>query len=115
MTPAQTARVLAAAAAFDQRTVGHADVAAWHAALGELDYEDARDAVTRHYRRTAERVMPVHVLEHASDIRTERAQQRWELSNSHDYVGDEEVCGACGLPKANRRHRFGVPDADSSD
>jgi len=115
VTPAQTARVLAAAAAFDQRTVGHSDVAAWHSALGELDFEDARDAVTRHYRKSTERVMPMHVLELAAEIRSHRAQQRWELTNSHDYVGDEAVCDACGLPKANRRHRFGAGDADPGE
>ena len=105
MTPAETAKVLAAAAAFDQRTVGTSDVAAWHAALGELDYPDARDAVTRHYRTTAERIMPVHVLEHATDIRGERAQRDWEQANGHRYAGDGAVCDDCGLPLANRRHR----------
>lgn len=105
MTPAETARVLAAAAAFDQRTVGTGDVAAWHAALHELDYADARDAVTRHYRTTAQRIMPVHVLHYAEEIRTERAQRTWEQANGHPYAGAEAVCDTCGLPAANQRHR----------
>lgn len=106
MTPAQTAKVLAAAAAFDQRTVGTADVAAWHSALGELDYEDARDAITRHYRTSAERVMPVHVLHYAAEIGDQRAQRNWEQANGHPYIGVGAVCEACGLPPANRRHRY---------
>lgn len=105
MTPADTARVLAAAASFDQRTVGTADVAAWHAALGELDYADARDAVTRHYRTTAERIMPVHVLHFAEEIRAERAQANWEHANGHPYQGNGVICDTCGLPPINRRHR----------
>ncbi len=105
MTPAETARVLAAAAAFDQRTVGTADVAAWHAALSELDYADARDAITRHYRTTTDRVMPVHVLHFAEEIRSERAQRTWEDANGHPYLGDDEVCRSCGLPRPNQRHR----------
>lgn len=105
MTPADTARVLAAAASFDQRTVGTADVAAWHAALHELDYQDARDAVVRHYRTTAERIMPVHVLHFAEEIRDERAQSEWEQANGHPYAGEAQVCESCGLPRANRRHR----------
>jgi|SRR5690606_17625076 len=105
MTPAETAKVLAACAAFDQRTVGKADVAAWHNALGELEYQDARDAVTRHYRTSTERIMPMHVLHYAREIESERAQQVWELANGHPYAGRGEVCTTCGLPRANRRHR----------
>lgn len=105
MTPSETAKVLAAAAAFDRRTVGTADVAAWHSALGALDYADARDAVTRHYRTTTDWIMPVHILHYAVEISTERAQAEWEQANGHSYVGGAEVCDRCGLPLANRRHR----------
>lgn len=105
MTPADTARVLAAAAAFDQRTVGTADVAAWHSALGELEYADARDAVTRHYRTTAERIMPVHVLQYAKEIRAERELREWQDAYGHDFAGDGERCETCLLPRVNRHHR----------
>jgi len=105
VSPAETAKVLAAAAAFDQRTVGTADVAAWHSALHEIDYADARDAVTRHYRTTAERIMPVHILHYAGEIAAERAQRNWEDSNGHPFAGESVVCDVCGLPPANQRHR----------
>lgn len=105
MSPAETARVLAAAAAFDQRTVGKSDVAAWHAALGEIEYADARDAVVRHYRATAERVMPVHVIHHAAEIRAEREAREWQDANSHWFMGGGQQCEQCGLPFANRHHR----------
>lgn len=65
----------------------------------------ARDAVTRHYRTTAQRIMPVHVLHYAEEIRTERAQRTWEQANGHPYAGAEAVCDTCGLPAANQRHR----------
>lgn len=61
MTPAETARVLAKASAFDQRTVGQADVLAWHEALADLDFADAMAAVTRHYADHTERIMPAHI------------------------------------------------------
>lgn len=72
MTPADAARVLAKAAAFDQRTVGEADVRAWHEALSDLDAGDALAAVTRHYRQRTERIMPAHVRDGAVEIAKER-------------------------------------------
>jgi hypothetical protein len=103
--PAETARVLAAAASFDQRTVGQSDIAAWHAALSELEFADARDAVVRHYRATSERVMPVHVLHYAAEIMAEREAAEWEAANGHHYTeGEHERCLTCGFPKPNKRH-----------
>lgn len=75
MTPADTAKVLAKAAAFDQRTIGRADIAAWHEALSDLDVDVALEAVTRHYRRRTDRLMPAHVHEHAAEIYRERRIQ----------------------------------------
>lgn len=72
MTPGDTARVLAKAAAFDQRTVGAADVAAWHEALHDLDTADALAAVTRHYATSDQRLMPVHVRRIATELARER-------------------------------------------
>lgn len=72
MTPGDTARVLAKAAAFDQRTVGQADVAAWHEALHDLDVTDALAAVTRHYAANDQRLMPVHVRRLATELDRER-------------------------------------------
>lgn len=75
MTPAETARVLAACASFDQRTVGEFDVVAWHKAIGHLDFTDAVEAVARYYTRTRQRIMPSDVVDGVKEIRNERAQQ----------------------------------------
>lgn len=72
MTPGDTARVLAKAAAYDQRTIGEADVLAWHDAIGDLDFADAMAAVTRHYRDHIERMMPAHVRKAVAEIRAGR-------------------------------------------
>ena len=72
MTPADTARVLSKAAAFDQRTIGAADVAVWHEAVGDLDAADALAAVTRHYQNTDQRIMPSHLRRLAAEIARER-------------------------------------------
>lgn len=72
MTPGETARVLAKAAAFDQRTIGESDVLAWHEALADLNGADALNAITQHYATSDQRIMPVHVRRLATDIRRER-------------------------------------------
>lgn len=72
MTPAEVARVLAKASAYDQRTIGEADVAAWHEILGRYDFQDALGAVARHYTETHERLMPAHLLRHIKAIRDDR-------------------------------------------
>lgn len=74
MTPAETAKVLAKAAAYDQRTVGQFDVMAWHEVLADLDYADALASVARHYRDRADRIMPSHVRDRVREIRVERAR-----------------------------------------
>lgn len=75
MTPADVAKVLAKAAAFDQRTVGEADVLAWYEVIGDLDVADALAAISRHYREHAERVMPADVIRIVAEIERERRRE----------------------------------------
>lgn len=82
MTPADIARVLAKAAAFDSRTVGEADILAWFEALGDLDVDDALAAVTRHYRESTDWLKPAHVRRIVGEIARERrraVRERAEL------------------------------------
>lgn len=55
------AQVLAAAAAYDQRTVGETDARAWAAALPDVNTDAALHAVVAWYARNPERIMPAHV------------------------------------------------------
>ena len=64
MTPADIARLLAACAAYDRRTVGEMDIIAWHKAIGALDYADSRDWI-----------MPADVAAGVRAIRNDRAGQ----------------------------------------
>jgi hypothetical protein len=76
VTPAETARLLAAAAAYDRRTVGDMDVVAWHKAIGHLDAADSLEAVARHYATSREWIMPADVSAGVQAIRNERAATR---------------------------------------
>lgn len=72
MNHSQTAALLALAAAFDARTIGEADVAAWQDVLADTAYEDAVTVVKAHYTRTRDRIMPVDVLTGVKKIRNDR-------------------------------------------
>lgn len=72
MTPGDTARVLAKVAAYDQRTVGSADIGAWHEVIGHLNLADCLTAVTAHYREQSTRAMPADIRKLAFGIRDAR-------------------------------------------
>lgn len=72
MNRSETALLLGAMAARDQRTVGEADVLAWYEDLGDLPFEDCRAAVSRHFRDSTERIMPAHIRRQVRILRDER-------------------------------------------
>jgi len=72
VTKAEVALLLAAASGRDQRTIGDADVLAWHEDIGDLPYDLARAALGRHYRESTDRIMPAHVRRLIRTIREER-------------------------------------------
>ncbi|HEY5990451.1 MAG TPA: hypothetical protein VIV12_29290 [Streptosporangiaceae bacterium] len=73
MSPEETIDLLAIMAAYDQRTVGEADVIAWHAALADVVFEDARRSVIGHYRENDDRIMPSDVRSRALVYADDRA------------------------------------------
>lgn len=76
MLQSETAELLAYIAAFDRRTVGKADVLAWHEVLGHLELMDCKQAVTSHFRESTEYLMPAHVVRLARNIaETRRGRQ----------------------------------------
>ena len=61
MSPNEIIDLLSLAAAYDQRTVGQADVTAWHAVLFKLDSDEAQAAVIAHYQDSTVRLMPADI------------------------------------------------------
>lgn len=68
--------ILAIAAAFDNRTVGDADLLAWFQVVGHIDTHEAQDAIVAHYGESRERVMPHDVLSRVRKIRAARIAER---------------------------------------
>jgi len=86
----QTAKLLGAMAAFDRRTVGDMDVAAWQSVLADIDFDDGLLAVREWYADNTEWMMPAHVRR-----ATERMQQERErAARSTGWAP-----GQAGVPK----------------
>jgi hypothetical protein len=88
--------VLAKLAAFDQRTVGNADLLAWHEVIGHMDVQDCLAAVTEHYRESANRAMPADIRRIAISLRDarhsrERVTERREAIESGPTVRDRSA------------------------
>lgn len=72
LTIEQVGDLLATAAAFDSRTVGKADLMAWAKAIGDLDYDDASQAIIDHYTESTDWLKPAHVRNRVKNIRRAR-------------------------------------------
>jgi hypothetical protein len=75
----QAGAVLAKAAAFDNRTIGDANLLAWHEILGDLDVDDCLDAISQHHRESTDYLMPAHVRRIALKLRKDRNEQQRQL------------------------------------
>ena len=76
MTPGDVARVLSACALYDYRKIDEADAAAWFRVIGDLDVDDALEAVARHYQESTDRAMPAHIRRGVKAVREERARRQ---------------------------------------
>lgn len=72
MNKTQTAQMLTIASMVDSRTVAPETVEAWHEILGDLDFDMAREAMTRHRRESTDYLMPAHIVAHYNQIEKER-------------------------------------------
>jgi len=75
MTYEETGKLLAICASCDRRTVGDADVLAWHLVLGDLPYADCETAVTAHYGQSREWIMPADVRARVKSMRRDRLER----------------------------------------
>jgi hypothetical protein len=86
----QTAKLLGAMAAFDRRTVGDMDVAAWQSVLDDVAFDDALLAVREWYADHTEWMMPAHVR---------RAVERMERERERAARATGWAPGQAGVPK----------------
>ena len=116
MTPADIARLLGMCSAYDQRTVGQADITAWHHALGDLAVERAAEAVVEHYRNSRDRIMPADVRRLAREIGNRRYvdPSAAEILGWHHTPELDAVAGSTRLP-APRPSSLQRPERDPAE
>lgn len=69
----ETAAVLAMISALDGRKAfGEIDAQAWHAVVGDLRFDDCRDAVIAHYRDSSYTLMPADLRAGVKKVRKDR-------------------------------------------
>jgi hypothetical protein len=96
MNLSQTAKLLSMIAAFNNRTIGEADVAAWQSVLPDVELPDAEEAVRRHYAENTEWLMPAHVRHLVRDI----VQEREDLARATPWApGQHGVLKADAMPE----------------
>jgi hypothetical protein len=72
---ADTLKLLVFIASLDNRQFGDETVLAWHAILGHLEADDARDAVIEHFGTSDAYLMPVHIARLAAGYAKTRAHR----------------------------------------
>jgi hypothetical protein len=73
----ETAGVLAMISALDSRKVyGEIDAQAWHAVIGDLRFDDCREAVIQHYRESSYSITPADVRSQVTAVRKARIGDR---------------------------------------
>lgn len=65
----EAGQVLLKCSAFDQRTIGEGDIAAWQEVLADAELQDALAAVTAYYRTHTKRIMPADIIGTIKDMR----------------------------------------------
>jgi hypothetical protein len=89
MTPQETGQVLALCAAYDSRTVGRADILAWHDVIGDVAYADAMQAVKDHHRDHRERITVADIRDRVRAMRLARLENVQDIDLVRDVDPDD--------------------------
>lgn len=102
MLESETAKVLAIAAAYDNRNVTREQIRAWHLAIGDLLFDECGRAVTEHFKESTEWMKPAHirriVLGERADADREAGRRKRELMDWCEANGIDWVRYSAGDP-----------------
>lgn len=78
MTLQETGFLLAKIALVENRTATNEQIRAWHEILQDVNYQDAMEALLRHYRNSSESCKPTHIYKGAREVSEEKKKRRFE-------------------------------------
>jgi hypothetical protein len=100
MTYDEIKKLLALAAARDSRVPSQVMALAWHEDLGDLDFDTARQAISRHFRTSTEYLQPAHIRQHAEEI--DREQRRAAREQREAIAAEQERLALEEAPRTDR-------------
>lgn len=100
MMPEDAPRLLAMAAARDNRKPSQPMALAWFQDLGDLDFDTAVEAMNRHYRTSTDYLMPVHIRRLAEEI--DRERRRAIREHREAIAAEQERLALDSRPMADR-------------
>ncbi len=104
MNRAQLATLLTLRASFHGNVrVGETDVEAWHAVIGDLDYNDALKALAVHYADSTDWSMPAHIRHAVRRTREARLANTQLPQPPPDMDPDDDVAYRRWLTEVRRR------------
>jgi hypothetical protein len=71
----QTGLILAKIALIEGREATNETIRAWHEILEIVNFEDAMEALVRHYRNSTESCKPAHIMRGAREVKEERKKR----------------------------------------
>jgi hypothetical protein len=113
MTKTETAALLTLVAAFDRRTIGEADVEAWHLIVADLEPNDCMEAVRSHYMTETRWLMPADVRTFAKNAERRREGQRRIAEREAEIAAENPGELHAKDVKAITAGRFGVVPFDA--
>jgi hypothetical protein len=75
MDISETGMLLAKIALIENREATNETIRAWHEILANIEFADALDALTNHYRNSTEPAKPAHIIRGAREIKEERKKR----------------------------------------
>jgi hypothetical protein len=73
----QTGLILAKIALIENRAATNETIRAWHEILEDINFEDAMEALVRHYRNSSDACKPAHIVRGAREVKDERKKRRF--------------------------------------
>mgnify|MGYP003420178868 CR=1 FL=1 len=95
MTTEELTVLLARIQVLDNRQVDDLTIQAWEPLVGDLDINDAIEAVNHHFRTSPKYLLPYHVVNGAYMARILRGGFEDRCANGHHYDNGSGYCTRC--------------------